>query len=119
MPINHTASWNVSRRVSHHMGVGPFEGCWRSISLILPASTLTLVPGAHGSSGVALTSIKAGWGWTEAGVTESNSGNVIGRIAGTEDSTPLKFHVAIDPKSYLQLDDVVVDGARGAGRAAR
>jgi uncharacterized protein len=31
----------------------------------------------------------------------------IGMVAGTADSTPLKFHVAIDPDSYLQLDDVV------------
>jgi DNA helicase HerA-like ATPase len=40
-------------------------------------------------------------------VTESNSGNVIGRIAGTADATPLKFHVAIAEDRYLQLDDVV------------
>ncbi|WP_372671773.1 ATP-binding protein [Amycolatopsis kentuckyensis] len=33
---------------------------------------------------------------------------VVGRVAGTEDSTPLQFHVAIDPEAYLQLDDVVV-----------
>ncbi|MFG1644153.1 ATP-binding protein [Amycolatopsis sp. NPDC049252] len=33
---------------------------------------------------------------------------VVGRVAGTEDSTPLQFCVAIDPDAYLQLDDVVV-----------
>ncbi len=33
---------------------------------------------------------------------------VVGRVAGTEDSTPLQFSVAIDPEAYLQLDDVVV-----------
>ena len=32
----------------------------------------------------------------------------IGRIAGTEDATPLQFSVALAPESYLQLDDVVV-----------
>src|SRR6476646_6586389 len=32
----------------------------------------------------------------------------VGRIAGTEDSTPLLFSVALEPDAYLQLDDVVV-----------
>lgn len=32
----------------------------------------------------------------------------VGRVSGVEDSTPLIFHVAIDPAAYLQLDDVVV-----------
>jgi uncharacterized protein len=32
----------------------------------------------------------------------------VGRVAGTEDSTPLEFAVALDEDSYLQLDDVVV-----------
>lgn len=31
----------------------------------------------------------------------------VGKVAGTEDSTPLKFHVALAPEAYLQLDDVV------------
>ena len=33
---------------------------------------------------------------------------VVGRILGTEDSTPLLFNVALDSDAYLQLDDVVV-----------
>ena len=33
---------------------------------------------------------------------------MVGRVAGTEDSTPLQFAVALDEVSYLQLDDVVV-----------
>lgn len=33
---------------------------------------------------------------------------VVGRGAGTEDSTPLQFAVALDETCYLQLDDVVV-----------
>jgi DNA helicase HerA-like ATPase len=32
----------------------------------------------------------------------------VGRVAGTEDSTPLKFSVALAQDAYLQLDDVVV-----------
>jgi DNA helicase HerA-like ATPase len=31
----------------------------------------------------------------------------VGKVSGTEDSTPLKFHVALSPQAYLQLDDVV------------
>jgi len=32
----------------------------------------------------------------------------VGRVVGTEDSTPLAFEVALGPDRYLQLDDVVV-----------
>jgi hypothetical protein len=32
----------------------------------------------------------------------------VGLVAGTEDSTPLQFTVALSPDQYLQLDDVVV-----------
>jgi uncharacterized protein len=32
----------------------------------------------------------------------------VGLVAGTEDSTPLQFSVALDETAYLQLDDVVV-----------
>ena len=32
----------------------------------------------------------------------------VGRVLGTEDATPLAFHVALNPDEYLQLDDVVV-----------
>jgi DNA helicase HerA-like ATPase len=32
----------------------------------------------------------------------------VGLVAGTEDSTPLQFAVALDEAAYLQLDDVVV-----------
>jgi DNA helicase HerA-like ATPase len=41
---------------------------------------------------------------------------VVGRVAGTEDSTPLQFCVAIDPDAYLQLDDVVVTRRELPGR---
>jgi DNA helicase HerA-like ATPase len=33
---------------------------------------------------------------------------IVGRVVGTEDSTPLLFQVALDSNAYLQLDDVVV-----------
>jgi DNA helicase HerA-like ATPase len=36
------------------------------------------------------------------------SDQLVGLVAGTEDSTPLQFAVALDEGSYLQLDDVVV-----------
>ncbi|MBK8505053.1 MAG: ATP-binding protein [Saprospiraceae bacterium] len=32
---------------------------------------------------------------------------VVARVIGTQDSTPMKFWVAVDPAYYLQLDDVV------------
>ena len=32
---------------------------------------------------------------------------VVGRVLGTEDATPLEFWVAVAPGSHLQLDDVV------------
>ena len=31
----------------------------------------------------------------------------VGRVIGTEDSTPLEFWVGVDPQRFLQLDDVV------------
>lgn len=37
----------------------------------------------------------------------ADGGDQIGLVAGTSDSTPLKFSVAVSPESYLQLDDVV------------
>jgi DNA helicase HerA-like ATPase len=41
-------------------------------------------------------------------MTAGNESSQVGQIAGIEDSTPLKFAVAIEPEAYLQLDDVVV-----------
>jgi hypothetical protein len=46
----------------------------------------------------------------------------VGLVAGTSDSTPLHFHVAIGPDAYLQLDDVVTTDrtipSRGVVRTA-
>jgi DNA helicase HerA-like ATPase len=40
----------------------------------------------------------------------------VGQVVGTEDATPLAFHVAIYPDSYLQLDDVVATSRDVPGR---
>ena len=40
--------------------------------------------------------------------SDSTVAGQVGLVAGTEDSTPLEFAVALDETSYLQLDDVVV-----------
>jgi uncharacterized protein len=42
----------------------------------------------------------------------------VGLVVGTEDSTPLKFSVALAPEQYLQLDDVVVTSRKVPGREA-
>ncbi|MEU5214368.1 ATP-binding protein [Streptomyces sp. NPDC020742] len=42
-----------------------------------------------------------------AHLTSGDAEDEVGKVAGTEDSTPLKFHVALSPDAYLQLDDVV------------
>ena len=54
----------------------------------------------------------AGWnrgvrrpGWYGPDVAEAVP---VGRVIGTEDSTPLSYWVALAPDQYLQLDDVVV-----------
>lgn len=41
------------------------------------------------------------------GDSSENVQALVGKVAGTQDSTPLKFHVAIAEHAYLQLDDVV------------
>ena len=40
--------------------------------------------------------------------TSDGGTQAVGRVLGTEDATPLKFHVALHEDAYLQLDDVVV-----------
>jgi uncharacterized protein len=44
----------------------------------------------------------------DANGASAGLGHPVGLVAGTEDSTPLQFAVALDEDSYLQLDDVVV-----------
>ena len=45
-----------------------------------------------------------------------NTDDVVGRVLGTEDATPLAFWVAVDEDAYLQLDDVVVTRREVPGR---
>src|ERR671921_699424 len=45
-----------------------------------------------------------------------DSASAVGRVAGTEDSTPLQFSVALADDAYLQLDDVVVTVRAVPGR---
>jgi DNA helicase HerA-like ATPase len=51
------------------------------------------------------------------GAVEDRIDDAVGRVAGTEDATPLVFRVAVRPEAYLQLDDVVVTSREvpGAG----
>ena len=46
--------------------------------------------------------------------------SMVGRVLGTLDATPLKFHVALLPDAYLQLDDVVTTSrvVPGLGRVS-
>jgi len=63
---------------------------------------------------VAPVSLITGAGWSLVKgdgvvmVDAAQSSETVGRIGGTEDSTPLLFRVAVLPEAYLQLDDVVV-----------
>jgi hypothetical protein len=42
----------------------------------------------------------------------------VGRVLGTEDSTPLDFWVGLEDDSYLQLDDVVLVETQVPGAGA-
>jgi len=43
-----------------------------------------------------------------AATTDAEPTQVVGRVLGTADATPLQFWTAVRPGGYLQLDDVVV-----------
>jgi DNA helicase HerA-like ATPase len=47
---------------------------------------------------------------------DNPSDQAVGRVLGTEDSTPLLFWVGIDPQRFLQLDDVVATERTLPGR---
>jgi DNA helicase HerA-like ATPase len=53
-----------------------------------------------------VTDVREGALLSDAVVASPNA--QVGLVAGTEDSTPLEWAVALDESSYLQLDDVVV-----------
>ncbi|MFN8031867.1 MAG: ATP-binding protein [Mycobacterium sp.] len=48
----------------------------------------------------------------------SQQERAIGQVIGTEDATPLVFHVALYPDAYLQLDDVVATSREVPGRGS-
>lgn len=60
--------------------------------------------GVNGSSG----GIFLDAGGADGGVRPAGPAHQVGLVAGTEDSTPLQFAVAVGEDCYLQLDDVVV-----------
>ncbi|ANE81573.1 ATPase [Mycobacterium adipatum] len=45
-----------------------------------------------------------------------DNAGAVGQVVGTEDATPLVFHVALYPDAYLQLDDVVATSREVPGR---
>ena len=45
---------------------------------------------------------------TANGAIPADPAAPVGRVLGTEDATPLSFHVALHEDAYLQLDDVVI-----------
>lgn len=57
-----------------------------------------------------------GWQPFAGHLTSGDAEGGVGKVAGTEDSTPLKFHVALSPGAYLQLDDVVSTSREIPGR---
>jgi DNA helicase HerA-like ATPase len=46
----------------------------------------------------------------------SGTSEYVGRVIGTEDSTPLDFWVGVSPDAYLQLDDAVIVDTEVPGR---
>ena len=51
-----------------------------------------------------------------SGDSDAIGQDAVGMVVGTEDATPLMFHVAVYPESYLQLDDVVATSRDVPGR---
>lgn len=45
-----------------------------------------------------------------------DNAGAVGQVVGTEDATPLMFHIALYPDAYLQLDDVVATSREVPGR---
>jgi hypothetical protein len=48
--------------------------------------------------------------------TAESAQHAVGQVIGTEDATPLMFHVAIYTEAYLQLDDVIATSREVPGR---
>ena len=67
---------------------------------------ISVAPGQEGSQTDG--AVAPGPGVDGADSQRDTAADEVGLVAGTEDSTPLQFAVALDEASYLQLDDVVV-----------
>ena len=67
---------------------------------------ISVAPGQEGSQTDG--AVAPGPGVVGADSQRDTAADEVGLVAGTEDSTPLQFAVALDEASYLQLDDVVV-----------
>ncbi len=67
---------------------------------------ISVAPGQEGSQTDGAVAPEPGV--VGAGGQHDTAADEVGLVAGTEDSTPLQFAVALDEASYLQLDDVVV-----------
>ena len=67
---------------------------------------ISVAPGQEGSQTDG--AVAPGPGVVGADGQHDTAADEVGLVAGTEDSTPLQFAVALDEASYLQLDDVVV-----------
>src|SRR6478672_7066123 len=98
------------------------DGLHRAQSCGWAPAALSRRLGPAGAPQVTLTDAACAGAWIEGGEAVTNgearfpSGHEpadapsapIGRVLGTEDSTPLSWHVALNEDAYLQLDDVVV-----------
>ncbi|MFJ8062930.1 ATP-binding protein [Streptomyces sp. NPDC096142] len=65
------------------------------------------LPSADGTVFGRVSAPATSWQPFAGPLTSGGAEDEVGKVAGTEDSTPLKFHVALSPDAYLQLDDVV------------
>src|SRR6202042_3137557 len=80
-------------------------GCL-SVSPVGVVVAISVAPGQEGSQ--ADGAVAPVPGVVRADGQHATAADEVGLVAGTEDSTPLQFAVALDEASYLQLDDVVV-----------
>ena len=67
---------------------------------------ISVAPGQEGSPTDG--AVAPGPGVVGADGQHDTAADEVGLVAGTEDSTPLQFAVALDEAYYLQLNDVVV-----------
>lgn len=81
-----------------------------------PADSTPAPPPPRGAA--AETATRGGLDGSVGDEPSATVDDAVGRVLGTEDSTPLRFQVALDPDAYLQLDDVVVTTRAVPGRGS-